>query len=112
MDKLDLYRQLIQELLTARAKLRSPKDPIQSQTVFDREGDHYQLVNLGWKNNNTRIYGCAIHVDIIDGKIWVKHDGTEDAIADKLAEKGVSTQDIVLAYHPPNLRKYTEFATS
>ncbi|NES74068.1 MAG: XisI protein [Okeania sp. SIO2D1] len=54
---------------------------MKSQTVFDRERDHYQMVNLGWKNNNTRIYGCAIHVDIIDGKIWVQHDGTEEAIA-------------------------------
>jgi hypothetical protein len=110
MDKLESYRQLIQELLTARAKLRSPNDPIKSQTIFDRDGDHYQLVNLGWKNNNTRIYGCAIHVDIIDGKIWVQHDGTEDAIADQLVEKGVPAPEIVLAYHPPNVRQYTEFA--
>ncbi|MEQ8957450.1 MAG: XisI protein [Coleofasciculus sp. C2-GNP5-27] len=111
MDKLDWYRQLIQDLLRARAKLRSPNDPIKSQTVFDRECDHYQLVNLGWKNNNTRIYGCAIHVDIIDGKIWVQHDGTEDAIADQLVEKGVPKQEIVLAYHAPNVRKYTDFAS-
>jgi hypothetical protein len=110
MDKLESYRQLIQELLTARAKLRSPHDPIKSQTIFDRDGDHYQLVNLGWKQNNTRVYGCAIHVDIIDGKIWVQHDGTEDAIADQLVEKGVPAQEIVLAYHPPNIRQYTEFA--
>jgi hypothetical protein len=27
MDKLSLYRQYIQELLTQRAKLRSPSDP-------------------------------------------------------------------------------------
>lgn len=110
MDKLESYRQLIQELLTARAKLRSPNGPIKSQTIFDRDGDHYQLVNLGWKNNNTRVYGCSIHVDIIDGKIWVQHDGTEDAIADQLVEKGVPAQEIVLAYHSPNVRQYTEFA--
>ena len=112
MDKLDFYRQLIQELLKARAQLRSPQDPIKSQTVFDHAGDHYQLVNLGGKNNDTRIYGCAIHVDIWEQKIWVQHDGTEDAIADQLVEKGVPAEDIVLAYHPPLLRKYTEFAES
>ena len=50
------------------------------------------------------------HVDIIDGKIWVQHDGTEDVIADQLVEKGVPKQDIVLAYHAPNVRKYTDFA--
>ncbi|OCQ98713.1 fatty-acid oxidation protein subunit alpha [Nostoc sp. MBR 210] len=110
MDKLNLYRQLIQELLIERAKLRSPNDPIKSQTIFDQDGDHYQLVNLGWKNSSTRIYGCVLHVDIIDGKIWVQHDGTEDAIADQLVAKGVPKQDIVLAYHAPYVRKYTEFA--
>jgi hypothetical protein len=110
MDKLNLYRQLIQESLAERAKLRSPNDPVKSETIFDRQGDHYQLVNLGWKDSSTRIYGCAIHVDIIDGKIWVQHDGTEDAIADQLVEKGVPNQDIVLAYHAPHVRHYTEFA--
>jgi hypothetical protein len=110
MDKLNLYRQLIEESLKERAKLRSPNDPIVSITICDREGDHYQLVNLGWKDNSTRIYGCALHVDIIDGTIWVQHDGTEDAIADTLVAKGIPKQDIVLAYHAPNVRKYTEFA--
>jgi hypothetical protein len=110
MDRLDLYRQFIQGSLLERAKLRSPNDPVKSETVFDREGDHYQLVNLGWKDPSTRIYGCAIHVDIIDGKIWVQHDGTEDAIAEELVAKGVPKQDIVLAYHAPHVRQYTEFA--
>jgi hypothetical protein len=112
MDKLNLYRQLIQELLIERAKLRSPNDPVKSQTLFDREEDRYQLVNLGWKNSSTRIYGCAIHVDIIDGKIWVQHDGTEEAIADLLVAKGVPKSDIVLAYHAPHVRQYTDFAVS
>ncbi|MBZ8179060.1 XisI protein [Oscillatoria salina] len=110
MDKLDLYRQLIQELLLERTKLRSPNDPVKSQVIFDRERDRYQLVNLGWKNSSTRIYGCILHVDIIEGKIWVQYDGTENAIASQLVEKGVPKQDIVLAYHAPHVRKYTDFA--
>jgi XisI protein len=110
MDKLDLYRQLIQQCLEQRAKLRSKDDPVESQTVFDRQSDRYLLINVGWKNSNTRIYGCTLHVDIRDGKIWVQHDGTEDAIADQLVALGVSKQDIVLAYHAPYVRQYTEFA--
>ena len=80
MDKLNSYRQLVRELLLERSKLRSPHDPIQSQKIFETEGDHYQLVNVGWKDNNTRIYGCILHVDIKGDKIWVQHDGTEEAI--------------------------------
>ncbi len=110
MDKLDWYRQLIRESLMERAKSRSPNDPVKSETVFDRESDRYQLVSVGWKDSNTRIYGCVLHVDIIDGKIWVQHDGTEDAIAEQLVAKGVPKQDIVLAYHAPYLRQYTEYA--
>ncbi len=110
MDKLNLYRQLIRELLLERSKLRSPHDPIQSQTIFDTEGDHYQLVNVGWKDNNTRIYGCILHVDITGDKIWVQYDGTEEAIANQLVARGVPKQDIVLAYHAPHVRQYTEFA--
>lgn len=84
MDKIEMYRQHIKELLIQRAKLRSPSDPIASETIFDTVKDHYQLVNVGWKNNSTRIYGCVLHVDIKDGKIWIQHDGTEEAIADQL----------------------------
>jgi hypothetical protein len=110
MDKLSLYRQYIHELLTQRAKLRSPFYPVESETIFDTVSDRYQLVNVGWKNSSTRIYGCVLHVDIKDGKIWVQHDGTEDAIAAQLVALGVPKQDIVLAYHAPHVRQYTEFA--
>ncbi|MEH2293956.1 XisI protein [Nostoc sp.] len=109
MDKLILYRELVQRLLMARAKLRYGSDPIESQTIFDSTKDHYQLVHVGWKDSSTRIYGCVLHVDIKDGKIWVQHDGTEDAIADQLVREGVPKQDIVIAYHAPQ-RQYTEFA--
>ncbi|MCZ8120861.1 MAG: element excision factor XisI family protein [Microcystis sp. LE18-22.4A] len=40
----------------------------------------------------------------------MQHDGTAAAIADKLVARGVPKQDIVLAYHGPHVRQYTEFA--
>ncbi|MEH2135950.1 XisI protein [Nostoc sp.] len=109
MDKLNLYRELIQRLLTARANLHSGNAPIESQTIFDITKDHYQLMHVGWKNSSTRIYGCVLYVDIKDGKIWVQHDGTEDALADQLVSEGVPKQDIAIAYHAPHVRQYTEF---
>ena len=110
MDKINHYRQLICSLLTQRASLRSPNDPVKSQTVFDLQSDRYLLVHVGWKDSITRIYGCIIQVDIIDDKIWVQYDGTEEAIADELVDNGVPKQEIVLAYHSPYMRQFTEFA--
>lgn len=110
MDKVEQYRQLVQELMLDRASWRNPDDPVKSEVIFDTKRDRYQLVHVGWRNSNTRIYGCIIHVDIQDEKIWVQHDGTEEAIANRLIERGVPKQDIVLAYHSPHMRQYTEFA--
>ena len=107
------YRQYIEELLIARVQ-RSQQSPTPSQTekqiIFDKQRDHYQIVNVGWKRNGHRNYGCILHLDIKDGKIWIQHDGTEEGIAAALVEKGVPKHDIVLAFHPPEMRQYTEFA--
>jgi hypothetical protein len=106
------YRQLIQALLSERVQrsLQSPTpSPVEKQLIFDTERDHYQLVNVGWKRNGRRNYGCLLHLDIKDGKIWIQHDGTEEGIANLLVERGVPKQDIVLAFHAPSMRQYTDF---
>jgi len=110
MDKLEQYRQAIRQIFLQKAQRRAPEDPVQTEAIFDIQRDRYQLVNVGWKNSSTRIYGCLTHVDIQDGKIWVQHDTSEDAIADQLAALGIPKQDIVLAYHAPHVRQHTEFA--
>lgn len=56
------------------------------------------------------MYGCVIHIHIKDNKIWIQHDETEDGIANELVQRGVSKQDIVLAFHSPFKRQFTEFA--
>jgi len=48
VNKVSLYRQYVQELLTERANLRSPNDPVRSETIFDTKNDRYQLVKVGW----------------------------------------------------------------
>ena len=113
MDRLAVYRKHIQQLLEERAK-RSMKQPsqVEAQTIFDTERDHYQLVYVGWKRNGLRDYGCLLHLDIKNGKIWIQYDGTEGGIAYKLLDLGVPKEDIVLGFHPPEVRKHTEFAVS
>jgi hypothetical protein len=110
MDTLTQYRQNIQNLLKAQADLVWDQR-IQAEIIFDPERDRYQLVYVGWRASK-RFYGVILHLDIIDGKIWIQQDGTEIGIANKLVELGIPKEDIVLAFDPPNLRKYTDFAVS
>jgi hypothetical protein len=109
MAKLDRYRHLIQTVLTQHAQIPPAYGDIDRQTLFDLQQDRYQLVNVGWENRH-RIYGCLIHIDIKDEKIWIQYDGTEIGVANELVDLGVPKHDIVLAFHSPFMRQLTEFA--
>lgn len=107
------YRQYIRRLLMERAARATSQDrwpEYEVQTLFDQEQDHYQLLYVGWRETQ-RDFGCILHLDIKDGKIWVQHDGTEEGIANQLVALGVPKQDIVLAFHEPEVRRFTDFGT-
>jgi len=57
-----------------------------------------------------RLRTTVIHIDIRAGKVWIQHDGTEDGVAGELVEAGIPREQIVLAFHHPSKRKYSEFA--
>jgi XisI protein len=109
MAELTEYQTKIQNLLTELAAYGSSDLEVESQLVFDVERNHYQLMHVGWRNKH-RIYGCVVHLDIKDGKIWIQHNGTEFDIAVKLAEMGIDKQDIVNGFHSSYMRQFTEFA--
>lgn len=109
MEELN-YRQLVIKILKSHGDNSGGNDT-EVQLLFDIERDHYQVLHLGWKQLE-RIYGCIIHVDIKDGKIWIQRDGTEVGVANELVAVGVPKQDIVLAFQAPYKRKFTEFALS
>ncbi|MBD1821402.1 XisI protein [Cyanobacteria bacterium FACHB-DQ100] len=111
MESVERYRKIIQKLLGDRAaRSQRSNSQVEAQTIFDTERDHYQLVYVGWRRNGDRDYGCLIHLDLKEGKIWIQYDGTEGGIAQELVEQGVPKEDIVLGFHPPSVRKLTEFA--
>ena len=109
MAKVDTYRDYIERLLTEYSNYKSINEEVEAQTVFDRKHDHYQLVHVGWSNKR-RVYGCVLHLDIKDEKIWIQHDGTEIGIASDLEKLGVPKEDIVLGFHAPYKRKFTDYA--
>lgn len=111
MDRTAELRAIVKRVLEDYARFfehAMPED-IQLQTVFDEAHDHYFIYHTGWHNDH-RIHGTPLHIDIINGKIWIQHDGTKDGIADELMEAGIAKNEIVLAFYPKEHRQYTEFA--
>ena len=111
MDKLEKYREYVQQLLVKYGSYKPSYGDVEVEQIFDTVRDHYQLVNVGWENKH-RVYGCSIHIDIKNEKIWLQWNGTEDDIAADLVKLGVPKEDIVLGFQSPFMRKFTEYAVS
>ena len=109
MDKLERYRSLIQNILEEYRQLGSDNSDVESVLLLDPIRDQYLLLKMGWHQDN-RIKRNVIHVRLKNQKIWIEEDWTEDGIATDLLQAGVQKEDIVLAFHPPRLRQFTEFA--
>lgn len=113
MDKLIEYPNLIKRILTEYVELsnRHPNPDIETFLIVDEAKAHYIWMNLGWQNGE-RINGMTVYVRIRDGKFWIEEDWTEDGIATDLVDAGVPREDIVLAFHEPKMRQYTDFAVA
>ncbi len=108
MDRIESYRQIVQPLLTVYAAIPIANGQIDCYTVFDRKQDRYLVINVGW-DSYRRVYGCVLHLDIKNGKIWVEQNMTEMRTAQELVELGVAKEDIVLGFQAPEMREYTDY---
>jgi XisI protein len=109
MDRLASYRSIVTELLTKYSQYKPSYGQVEIEQIFDRDRDRYQLLAIGW-NQQKRIYGTTIHLDIQNEKIWIQQNTTEFDLASDLVEMGVPKQDIVIGFHTPKMRQLTGFA--
>ncbi len=109
MDKIENYRVKIIDLLNEYATHKPAYGDIEVEKIFDTQHNHYQLINIGW-NKERRIYSPSIQIDIKNDKVWIQCNNTEADIAQELIDMGIPKQDIVIAFHSPSMRKYTDFA--
>ncbi len=59
-----------------------------------------------------RIYHPINYIDIIDDKIWLQHNCTDQRTAEELIDAGIPRDKIVLGFQPPELRKYTDYGAA
>ena len=45
-------------------------------------------------------------------KVWIQHNMTESYVAEELVDMGVPPEHIVLGFHSPFSRQFTEFAVN
>ena len=103
------YPEIIKKILLDYGEYYSRDNEFPLKTLFDDKQQSYMLLDVGWYGQEY-IHNAPIHLEIIDGKIWIQNDDTEDGVAADLLEAGVDRVDIVLGFRHPKIRPYTEFA--
>lgn len=113
MDTLSNYRDLVKRVLSEYYELRIQNSDAKTETtlVFDPIHDNYLLLTMGWDGSD-RIKNIIIHIRLQEEKIWIEEDWTEDGVVTDFLQAGIPRDHIVLAFHPPHLRQYTEFAST
>jgi hypothetical protein len=108
MEKLTRYREVVRTLIEEYAGHKLSHGQIESYPVIDPVRDHYLAVQAGW-DRRRRVQGAFLHLDIIDGKVWIQFNGTDQRIAEELVRAGIPKEDIVLAEKPPEVRAHTGY---
>jgi len=111
MGNVAQYKEIVHNLILEYARYKPSHGEIETETVIDPDKGHYELLHVGW-DGVRRVHGVVIHIDIINDKVWIQHDGTSPGIAEELVEAGIPHEAIVLAFHPAHLRQYTGFAVA
>jgi hypothetical protein len=108
MDTVTHYREIVRRIFEDYGRYRPSHGEIETEVIVDPARDHYELMHIGW-DGPRRVHGTVLHADIRGDKIWIQYDGTNRPLAEELVGAGVPREAIVLAFHPAELRKYTDY---
>ena len=108
MDKRAKYKAIIKQMLLEYAQIKPANGNIDKEVIFDEERGRFELLNIGW-DGTRRIHSTSMHIDVIDGKVWLQHNATDVDIAEELIEMGIPRDQIVLGFVLPQSRKLTKY---
>ncbi len=109
MDKLNTYRNIVRSILKEYLNIQYANADIRNRAAFDIETDEYLIISEGWSEKQ-HLHSCLIHIEIINGQVWIQCDNTEEGVASVLVEAGIPKSDIILGFKEPLIRQYTGFA--
>jgi XisI protein len=104
MDKILKYETAILSFLNEYAQIIPANlKKTENRVIADKTNHHYQLLRLGWQNDE-HIFQTIFHFDIIDDKIWVQQNRTDLPLDEEFKYLGIAPEDIVWGVVHPNYR--------
>jgi hypothetical protein len=112
VDKIAIYQEAIKGVLREFVSYVSGAPSASDTMVVSDDHQHvYAVFDLGWEGKR-RVCMMPALMRIVDEKVWIEADNTDYVFVDHLLEAGIPQSDIVLAFHHPEMRKYTGFAVA
>ena len=113
MDQLEQYKTVIKQTLDLFVEIYSEPEPsdVSYLRIFDDQRGQYMILRHGW-NGKRRVQGIPLFARLVGNKVWVEEDWTDFELVDRLIKAGIDRTHIVLAFHHPSLRKFTDFAVA
>ena len=112
MDKIEKYKDIIQEELTYRQSIKISNAPqLNRHLIMDERRTQFILMDIGWFNKRY-LSDVSFHIVIVDDKVWLHNNYTDVDIAAQLVKLGISKSDIVLAFLPKFIQETTEYAVA
>lgn len=113
MDRLTRYLAALDAIVRRVGETFQASDQtVETAVITDPEHGQYGVWNIGWERDGRRAFGPLLMARIKDGKVWIEADYTDLTLAEELLAAGVPREDIVLAFHPPERRRYSDFAVA
>ncbi len=110
MDTIKSYKKIAHKIVVDVVQKLSHNDGFEAILSIDAERGQYIVMSDGW-NGIERHYAILVHIEVrSDTKVWLRIDATDLEIGQELLNNGVSPKDLVLAFHSPQMRKYTAYA--
>lgn len=110
-EALEPWRNALEQILQGYAEIPYRYGEVLLYLVISQDRNHFLLMQEGWEGHE-RVHGVIVHAEIRNGKIWLHYDGLEDSVAEELVGMGIAKSEIVLAFHPPELRSQTGYAAA
>jgi hypothetical protein len=96
MDQTVSYADILTQVMREEAKLQ-PSVQLRLKIVSscDSETGQFLLIVIGWDNRKHRVHNILFHAQLVDGKVIIETDMTEEGLTASLSEAGIPEGDII-----------------
>ena len=96
MDQTVSYADILTQVMREEAKLQPSVQPrLKIVSSCDSETGHFLLIVIGWDNRKHRVHNILFHAQLVDGKVIIETDMTEEGLSLALQEAGIPEGDII-----------------